>query len=169
MRLAKIKISYSDDIPPAHRAEFEAAKFDLFRQPHERTLVWKGDPKDPANPDGEKEEYNSAAFAPIVVDLDKLVTATGYEVVERPIPDGAPDFATLELRPNPVVNQKVNVVVPGLALLSMERATVIYDACTDELNVFMKDGWRILAICPQPDQRRPDYVLGRSGPKGETE
>ena len=25
----------------------------------------------------------------------------------------------------------------------------------------ISEGWRILAICPQPNQRRPDYIMGR--------
>jgi hypothetical protein len=35
------------------------------------------------------------------------------------------------------------------------------DLCTDSLRGYLEDGWHILAICPQPKQRRPDYVLGK--------
>ena len=65
-----------------------------------------------------------------------------------------------------VVNQTCRVVVPGLGLLAIAKVKVRYDMCTDDLNVYLTDGWRILAICPQPDQRRPDYVLGR--PEADT-
>lgn len=60
-----------------------------------------------------------------------------------------------------ILNQKVNVAVPGLGLLAMVRVMLASDCCTDDLNEHLQDGWRILAICPQPDQRRPDYILGK--------
>lgn len=31
----------------------------------------------------------------------------------------------------------------------------------DALQKSMDDGWRIIAACPQPDARRPDYIMGR--------
>jgi hypothetical protein len=60
------------------------------------------------------------------------------------------------------VNNKVDVHVPNLGLLLMDEVEVAYDFCTEALQDKIDDGWRILAICPQPDQRRPDYVLGRT-------
>lgn len=58
-------------------------------------------------------------------------------------------------------NEKCNVHVPGFGLLAMTRLKIETDACTDNINDHMAKGWRIVAVCPQPDQRRPDYVLGR--------
>jgi hypothetical protein len=60
-----------------------------------------------------------------------------------------------------ILNQKVNVAVPGLGLLAMARVMLASDCCTDLLSEHLQRGWRILAICPQPDQRRPDYILGK--------
>lgn len=62
---------------------------------------------------------------------------------------------------HPVVNQKVNVVVPGLGLLMLSEVRVATDYCTEDLNIDLRQGWRIVAVCMQPDQRRPDYILGR--------
>lgn len=59
-------------------------------------------------------------------------------------------------------NAKVNVHVPNLGLLMMDEVDWMEDACTERLQDKLDDGWRILAICPQPDQRRPDYILGRT-------
>lgn len=59
-------------------------------------------------------------------------------------------------------NQKVNVHVPGLGLLMVNEVLLLQDSCTDNLRDHLAQGWRIIAACPQPDQRRPDYVLGRS-------
>ena len=62
-------------------------------------------------------------------------------------------------------NQKCNVHVSNNMLLHFNQTKVEYDCCTDHLNKQLQDGWRIIAVCPQPDQRRPDYVLGRYEPE----
>lgn len=60
-----------------------------------------------------------------------------------------------------VFNDRCDVHVPGLGLLMYNRVALIEDGCTDKLQEALIDGWRIIAVCPQPDQRRPDYVLGK--------
>jgi len=65
-----------------------------------------------------------------------------------------------------VVNEKCNVAVPGLGMLTIDTVHVETDLCTETLQGLLDDGWRIVAVCVQPDQRRPDYVLGRSDRKG---
>jgi ethanolamine utilization cobalamin adenosyltransferase len=58
-------------------------------------------------------------------------------------------------------NRKVEVHVPGNELLKINDVRLLQDSCTDEVQRYLNDGWRILSICPQPDQRRPDYIMGR--------
>lgn len=53
------------------------------------------------------------------------------------------------------------VHLPGNELLYITEVSVITNACTDELRNHLIEGWKILAICPQVGQRRPDYVLGK--------
>lgn len=57
-------------------------------------------------------------------------------------------------------NDKCEVHVPNLGLLNVNEVTYVEDCCTNELQTHLEKGWRIVAACPQPDQRRPDYVLG---------
>jgi hypothetical protein len=59
----------------------------------------------------------------------------------------------------------VHVHLPNLGLLLMDEVTNLDDACTDELQRHLEDGWRIIAICPPNGQRRPDYILGRTKEK----
>lgn len=59
-------------------------------------------------------------------------------------------------------NTKVGVHISDLGLLNVKEVDVLVDVCTDELQEWLNEGWRILAICPQPDSRRPDYILGRN-------
>lgn len=98
----------------------------------------------------------------IMADVDKLPLIS-YKVIK---PIWQPPTNPLGLDTNTAgrqipVNTKVNVSVPGLGLLLLNEVKVVCDYCTDSLMGEMKEGWRIVAVCPQPDQRRPDYVLGR--------
>jgi len=61
-------------------------------------------------------------------------------------------------------NGKCEVHMPGHAMSSYNETMLLTDSCTDELQGVLNDGWRIIAVCPQPDQRRPDYILGRWNP-----
>jgi hypothetical protein len=53
-----------------------------------------------------------------------------------------------------------NVSVPNHNLYMTKKVTNLNDACTDELQSMLDKGWRILAVCPSNDSRRPDYILG---------
>lgn len=70
-------------------------------------------------------------------------------------------FHKIERMNEQLFNRKVEVHVPGNELLKINKVHVLQDACTDEVQRHLDDGWRILAVCPQPDQRRPDYIMGR--------
>lgn len=57
--------------------------------------------------------------------------------------------------------QVVQIAVPDLGLLMINEVDWLEDACTQDLQRKLNDGWRILAVCPPNAQRRPDYILGR--------
>lgn len=89
----------------------------------------------------------------------------------RPFMDLVEAVRALELRlvgragePSSYVNNRVDVHIPGNSLLAIDEVKVEVDFCTESLADDLADGWRIVAVCPQPDQRRPDYVLGRRKP-----
>ena len=48
--------------------------------------------------------------------------------------------------------------------MNVKEVDVLYSPCTDKLQDWLDKGWRILSICPQPDERRPDYIVGRNTP-----
>lgn len=62
-------------------------------------------------------------------------------------------------------NSKCEVSMPGQALSMYNQTLLCENCCTDELQANLLQGWRIIAACPQPDQRRPDYILGRFNPE----
>lgn len=121
---------------------------------------------EPVNGDHYWSEYTGNVLAI----LDAL-PGVGIELVTGPVP--VPMWLELmaELKALGVavgtgqtrLNERVNVAVPDLGLLQMRRVAVRTDCCTEALQLDLDRGWRILAICPQPDQRRPDYVLGFAG------
>jgi len=61
-------------------------------------------------------------------------------------------------------NAKCEVYTPGMGLMMFNETLLLEDSCSDELQNALNQGWRIIAACPQPDARRPDYVLGRYNP-----
>lgn len=61
-------------------------------------------------------------------------------------------------------NTKCEVHIPNISMLMYNELMLSEDVCTDELQAQLNSGWRIIAVCPQPDQRRPDYILGRFNP-----
>ncbi len=54
----------------------------------------------------------------------------------------------------------VQIAVPDMALMYIDKVRVEEDCCTDQLQDLLNEGWRILAVCPPNSARRPDYVLG---------
>lgn len=56
----------------------------------------------------------------------------------------------------------IQISVFNEALLSMRTIDYIEDACTIHVRECMQRGWRILAICPANDSRRPTYILGHA-------
>lgn len=56
----------------------------------------------------------------------------------------------------------VQITVPDVGLLRINEVCVVEDACTDILQDYLNEGWRILAVCPPNAARRPDYILGRT-------
>lgn len=65
-------------------------------------------------------------------------------------------------RPKNGYSVTLQVAIPNLALFAVNEVQLLEDACTDELQRRLEEGWRILAVCPPAAQRRPDYILGRS-------
>lgn len=59
------------------------------------------------------------------------------------------------------VNNSTTVIsVANHNLFEVTKVTWLENACTEELQRMLDAGWRILAVCPSNDARRPDYVLG---------
>jgi hypothetical protein len=53
------------------------------------------------------------------------------------------------------------VHLPGNELLKIVTTKVLTNCCTEDLDRELGLGWRIVAVCVQPGDRRPDYVMGR--------
>lgn len=102
------------------------------------------------------EDTELAALSNIADRLDKIEEKVGtYTVNVASLDDPYCDK-------NTQFNSRVNVHVPNLGTLTMNEVSYHEDCCTDNLQNQLDDGWRILAVCVQPNQRRPDYILGRT-------
>jgi hypothetical protein len=108
-----------------------------------------------------KEEPTSL-WCSVVMLVEDAVKFGSFKV-EKILPYNIIDKITLfEQRKTSVVNEKCNVIVNGLGTLSIDTVKIMCDCCTEKLNDELERGWRIVAVCVQPDQRRPDYVLGKT-------
>ena len=112
--------------------------------------------------------------------LEDVVANKGYGTFKAfindvaQLPDWVFDKATFKpVRPlKLMVDGRINSValkdalalaqvhLPGNELLRVHEVRVEEDCCTDHLQDQLKQGWRIIAVCPRPS-RRPDYILGR--------
>ena len=92
----------------------------------------------------------------INVDID--ITKQLIELAEKPIK------LIQDVGGGNTYNNKCEVHMPGYSLSLYNEMLLKESCCTDDLQSELNSGWRIIAACPQPDQRRPDYILGRFNP-----
>ena len=64
-------------------------------------------------------------------------------------------------------NLKCNSPLADNYLMSVNQTMLLEDCCSDYLQKHLLEGWRIISICNQPNQRRPDYILGKVIPADE--
>lgn len=99
------------------------------------------------------------------------LTNMGVKLILTPLPgmmlnkmQGKPHMWEYGTRVDmPAINEgaAVQIAVPDMALMYIDKVRVEEDCCTDNLQGFLDEGWRILAVCPPNSARRPDYILGR--------
>jgi len=95
-----------------------------------------------------------------IIDL----STTGMVLTELGISFELKRFHSTYKAADHATHNHLHVAIPNLLLFAVDEVQVLNDACTDSLQAELNDGWRILAVCPPPAQRRPDYILGRQRP-----
>lgn len=66
---------------------------------------------------------------------------------------------------NPVAPCTIyNISIPNAGLFAVQSLSYIEDACTDRIQSLLDEGWRIVAVCPPNDTRRPTYIMGHMEP-----
>lgn len=56
---------------------------------------------------------------------------------------------------------QIDISVPGgVALMSLRSVDWLEDCCTQKLQEYLDLGWRLVAVCPPNDTRRPTYIIG---------
>lgn len=127
----------------------------------------------PNLPDDPSGVYSFTKYKANFSDIVSL--CPGVQIHEIVDSESRPPLSTLidrlttqlmRITPEQNFNAKCDVHVPGFGLLSISEVTYVEDGCSDDIDQRLEEGWRIIAVCPQPDQRRPDYVLGRNN-RGE--
>lgn len=62
--------------------------------------------------------------------------------------------------PQPQGPQVVNITIPNIGLFAVKKLMVLENECTEYVDKWLSKGWRIVAVCPPNDCRRPTYILG---------
>ena len=101
------------------------------------------------------EEWGSGAKKSDIVDDLELEawTAAGFELKMsrvRGLRSSDPDI-------HKTIYQ---ISVANIGLMQIQRVEVLEDCCTNDLQTQLDRGWRLLAVCPPNDARRPSYVVG---------
>lgn len=111
-----------------------------------------------------KEDGAFDGYGNVTMAIDLLAPLASLSPrIKRVIKNGSTAaLASFGQRSTTVVNERVSVAVAGLGLLTVDEVVNHNDMCTEKLQEELAAGWRILAVCVQPDQRRPDYILGRT-------
>lgn len=82
------------------------------------------------------------------IDLDKLASKIADSV--------------LGSHGDKLFNNRLEIHQPDMPLFTYNRFIHLDDCCTDILQEhYINKGYRVVACIPQPDQRRPDYILGK--------
>lgn len=75
------------------------------------------------------------------------------------------NYGGTEQRANvtPTILQPIyQVSVSNVGLFDVDEIDYHEDACTDAISALLKEGWRLIAVCPPNDSRRPTYIMGRT-------
>jgi hypothetical protein len=126
---------------------------------HALYLRFKGNEGFPEKP----EELQDWAAIKVVGFLDDLqvLTDAGLKMdVSRVRGMYAEQLPGLGVPQTNAQTQFVNVVIPNAGLFSVRKLTVLEDSCTNDIQRYLDNGWRIVAVCPPNDTRRPTYIMG---------
>lgn len=151
MILVKVEIDYTgaDKIRAMSPEELDALRKDCpnLEIPEELALYWSPDPT-----------YMDLA------EVERLTDKHGVKAYMSKI-RGLAYLQEISSKAAANTTSIINVSVANHNLFCVDEVTWLEDACTNELQKHLDVGWRILAVCPANDARRPDYILGRK--KGE--
>ena len=166
---AKVGYDYSDNLS-INNTSYYYYSSDLFSDGSffkDKELTQKVEKYYVIKPLSEKEkEKNYVTLAEThLVDLVKFIPECRYPFKVRKLIRSTSDLPIqsilLELEEKTNRLQKIT----GELMVTFNDLKLCTDICTDSLQEELNNGWRIIACCVQPNQRRSDYILGRFNPE----
>lgn len=112
-----------------------------------------------------RQYHASGEFLANLEDVRRLLLMGLEPVLKRVKGVAYPTVADSLPPPSQAGTVVYNVSVPNVGLLDVKRVSWLEDACTEDLQKHLDDGWRILAVCPPNDSRRPTYIIGHTDPE----
>ena len=114
-----------------------------------------------------KTDSKYPTLDPIIIDIDDVhediakIDAIKIKPIQKiTFATKAPDFNKTDVNTIREFVKTVNqLVLPGYELLNYNMIKVQTNECTEQIQLDLNEGWRIIAVLPQPGNRRPDYIL----------
>lgn len=131
------------------------AKYSAFRARINNEKLLAALPEARADFDEKKAENEAPSYTDFFLDSDEAVAFgdIGIELTLKRIKGLA--TSSRDIR-----NTIYQISVANVGLMQIQKVQVLEDCCTNELQGWLDRGWRILAVCPPNDARRPSYVMG---------
>ncbi len=95
------------------------------------------------------------------IEIVEVLTPTLLQALQKTLDEIVSKMSTLNYSKDQELNTRCNIHISNIGLLSINQVLLQEDCCTKDISACLEKGWRIIAICPQPNQRRPDYIFGR--------
>lgn len=95
-----------------------------------------------------------------LADHDTFITDTHTKILDHNIDLLQKINKSLNAIENHHFNIKCQTPLVDNFLSRVNQIVLLDDCCSDILQSYLAKGWRIISVCPQPNQRRPDYILG---------
>lgn len=114
----------------------------------------------------------------VVMDISVLEVCTEYGLTievskvrglhyNQSLPQTAQEVLNTIEAMNKLARPIINVSVPNVGLMDVRQVHWLEDCCTQLLQRYLDAGWRIVAVCPPNDSRRPTYIVGHTEKSAE--
>lgn len=170
MHVMKVEVDYSD-LPEPRRYSFTRQEWEQLLRDAPGAGLPSWDEIEAGRNAPEEEKYRRYWYATGLATMGEVAALSefGFERIRvsrvRGLYSSRDPADILAAAQGGCAHTRIDITVPGgVALTNIARVTWLEDCCTQHLQKQLEAGWRIIAVCPPNDARRPTYILGHTDP-----